>query len=87
MLEVINPKTYRAVQLLSVEHVYAVYYDDKPCTIRLYNHYYDVPTKYRKTTHSSRGQALAQQRKLNKYFDTDKFSVVELTPSKTIIAK
>ena len=80
LLESVDKNTYRIDQVIEASGIWAVFYDDQP--INLKNSHYlnsDVTPKYKKTSFSNPGHARSLCRKLNKQFNTEKFSVVFLT--------
>lgn len=80
LLEIVDKKTYRVDQIVEASGIWAVFYDGQPINLKN-QHYLDstaVP-KYKKTSFSNPGHARNLCRKLNKQFNTDKFSVVFLT--------
>ena len=80
LLELVDKKTYRVDQIVEASGIWAVYYDGQP--INLKNQHYldsDAVPKYKKTSFSNPGHARNLCRKLNRQFNTDKFSVVFLT--------
>jgi hypothetical protein len=78
LLQAIDPKTYRAEQILQSEAIYAVFYEGKPINLRSLNTTTDDGTKYKKVSFSNPGHAHHLRDKLNKMFHTDKFTVVML---------
>lgn len=74
---VLNRKTYWELQVLDADYLYAVQYDGHAIGIR-----YDADTywKYHSTTSVSKGTMKRLARRLNKQFQTDKFTVVRLSP-------
>jgi hypothetical protein len=80
LLELVDKKTYRVDQIVEAAGIWAVYYDDQPINLKN-QHYLDstVIPKYKKTSFSNPGHARNLCRKLNKQFNTDKFSVVFLS--------
>jgi hypothetical protein len=80
LLENINPKNYKAEQVLDAEAIYAVFYQGKPINIRTLNHLVSYPgPKYRKCSFSNSGHAFNLSERLNKMFKTTEFSVYKLT--------
>lgn len=79
VLESIDPKTYRAEQVLDADTVYAVFYRDRPINLRTLNKLISTPgPKYKKTSFQNPGSALALAKRLNNLFGTDEFVVREL---------
>ena len=86
IMENVNPKTYKAEQVLDAEAIYAVFYQDKPINLRTLNHLVSYPgPKYRKVSFANKGHCFNLAEKLNKMFKTDEFKVYELTAGKIII--
>ena len=80
LLENINPKTYKAEQILEADAIYAVFYQGKPINLRTLSHLVSYPgPKYRKISFSNSGHAFNLMEKLNKMFKTNDFSVYQLT--------
>lgn len=80
ILENINPKTYKAEQVLDTEAIYAVFYQGKPINLRTLSHLVSYPgPKYRKVSFSNSGHAFNLAEKLNKMFKTNDFTVYKLT--------
>lgn len=80
ILESVNPKTYKADQVLEADAIYAVFYQGKPINLRTLNHLVSYPgPKYKKVSFSNSGHAFNLAEKLNKMFKTLEFSVVKLT--------
>jgi hypothetical protein len=79
LLENINPKTYKAEQVLEAEAIYAVFYQGKPVNLRTLSHLVSYPgPKYRKISFSNSGHAFNLAEKLNKIFKTTDFVVHKL---------
>jgi hypothetical protein len=80
ILENVNPKTYKAEQVLNAEAIYAVFYQGKPVNLRTLNHLVSYPgPKYKKVSFSNSGHAFNLSERLNKLFKTTEFSVYKLT--------
>lgn len=80
ILENINPKSYKAEQILSADAIYAVFYNGKPINIRTLSHLVSYPgPKYKKVSFSNSGHAYNLAERLNKLFKTDEFKVYKLT--------
>jgi hypothetical protein len=81
-----NPRSYLTEQVIVAKAIYAIFYDQKPITLKvvhslLNNH---VP-KYRRTCFcESPGHATNLARRLNRLFKTDKFQVHELASVKAV---
>lgn len=86
LIEHVDKATYRTDQIIPSAGIWAVYYDDQPFNFKSFSHKYDVNAtpKYKKTSFSNPGHARNLCRKLNKQFNTDKFSVVYLTEGRKI---
>ena len=85
ILENINPKTYKAEQVLDAGAIYAVFYQDKPINLRTLNHLVSYPgPKYKKVSFANKGHCFNLAERLNKMFKTDEFKVYELTVGKII---
>ena len=81
----LNDKNYNAEQILEAEAIYAVFYDGEAINLRTMNTLVDYPgPKYKKVSFSNSGHAFNLADRLNKKFNTDKFTVVKLTHGETI---
>lgn len=84
LLEVVD-KRYNTEQILDANAIYAVYYNNKPINLRTMNTLVNYPgPKYKKVSFSNSGHAFNLADRLNKKFNTDKFSVVKLIHGETI---
>ena len=80
------PKTFKSVQVLKADAIYAVFYESKPIKLRSLNSLVNYPgPKYKKVSFSNRGHAFNLCEKLNKLFKTTSFSVVMLTEGREIL--
>lgn len=80
ILENVNPKTYKAEQVLDAEAIYAVFYQGKPINLRTLSHLVSYPgPKYKKCSFGNSGHAFNLAEKLNKMFKTADFTVFKLT--------
>jgi hypothetical protein len=80
LLENVNPRTYKAEQILEATAIYAVFYQDKPINLRTLNHLVSYPgPKYKKISFSNSGHAFNLAEKLNTLFKTTEFKVYKLT--------
>ena len=84
LLQSIDPKTYKAEQILRSDAIYAVFYDGKPINLRSMQMAIDDSAKYRKVSFSNPGHAFNLRSKLNGLFKTDKFTVVRLSSGEQI---
>ena len=77
ILEHVDKATYKCDQIVEAAGIWAVFYNDQPINLKS-QHYLDVEAtpKYKKTSFSNPGHARNLCRKLNKQFNTDKFTVV-----------
>lgn len=84
IVEVSN-KNYDCEQVLEAGAIYAVYYEGKPINLRTLNTLVNYPgPKYKKVSFSNPGHSFNLCDRLNKKFNTDKFSVVKLLEGETI---
>jgi hypothetical protein len=80
ILENVNPKNYKAEQILQAEAIYAVFYQGKPINLRTLSHLVSYPgPKYKKVSFSNSGHAFNLAERLNKLFKSEEFSVFKLT--------
>lgn len=80
ILESVNPKTYKAEQVLDADAIYAVFYQGKPINLRTLSHLISYPgPKYKKVSFSNSGHAFNLAERLNKMFKTTEFAVYKLT--------
>jgi hypothetical protein len=80
VLENINPKTYKAEQVLDAVAIYAIFYQGKPINLRTLSHLISYPgPKYKKVSFSNSGHAFNLADRLNKLFKTTDFAVYKLT--------
>lgn len=76
---------YNTEQILEAAAIYAVYYENKPINIRSLNSLVNYPgPKYKKVSFSNSGHAFNLSDRLNKKFNTHKFTVVKLSHGETI---
>jgi hypothetical protein len=79
LLEYINPRDYKAEQVLEAEAIYAVYYQGNPINIRILSHLVSYPgPKYKKVSFSNSGHAFNLAERLNKLFKTTEFAVYKM---------
>src|SRR6185369_10637043 len=79
ILENLNPKTYKAEQVLDADAIYAVFYQGKPVNLRTLSHLISYPgPKYKKVSFSNSGHAVNLAERLNKIFKTKDFAVYKL---------
>ena len=79
ILEYVNPKTYKAEQVLDAESIYAVFYQGKPINLRTLSHLVSYPgPKYKKVSFSNPGHAANLAERLNKLFKSTEFEVYKL---------
>jgi hypothetical protein len=85
LLSNVNPRSYKAEEVLSADAIYAVFYKDKPINLRTLNSLVSYPgPKYKKVSFSNPGHAFNLADRLNKMFQTTDFSVVELKQGRKI---
>jgi hypothetical protein len=78
LLQSLDPKTYKAEQVLRSEAIYAVFYDGHPINLRSLQTQIDDGPKYKKCSFSNAGHAFNLRLKLNQLFHTDRFTVMKL---------
>ena len=84
LLSRVDPKTYKAEQVLCASAIYAVFFEDQPINLRSVHTTIDLGPKYKKCSFSNRGHAHNLCDKLNRLFKTDKFSVHMLTKGERV---
>ena len=88
ILENVNKKTYRSVQVLKAEAIWAVFYQEKPFNLKSSNVLTNYPgPKYKKVSFSNPGHAHNLAKKLNDLFNSTDFTVVRLTSGETVVEK
>jgi hypothetical protein len=88
ILENVNPKNYKAEQVLEAEAIYAVFFQGKPINLRTLSHLVSYPgPKYKKVSFSNSGHAFNLAERLNKMFKTTDFKVFKLTSGTQISEK
>lgn len=84
ILEIVDPVSYKAEQILEAGAIYAVYFQGKPINLRTLNRAVSYPgPKYKKVSFSNPGHALNLADRLNIKFQTDEFSVCKLLDGET----
>lgn len=86
LLARVDPKTYKAEQVLKSEAIYAVFLDGQPVNLRSVIQTLNPrdSVKYRKCSFSNPGHAFNLRSRLNSLFQTDRFEVVKLTSGDVI---
>jgi len=80
LLENVNPNTHRAEQVLAAEAIYAVFYQGNAFNLKSFSKIVtNAEPKYKKTSFSNPGHAIALSTRLNKLFNCTDFTVVKLT--------
>lgn len=79
-------RKYNKQEIIPVEDIFSVFYEDKPITIRTMNIASPVQNlKYKKTSFGSKGHAFNLAKSLNELFKTDKFKVFKLVKGDEVI--
>jgi hypothetical protein len=81
LLENVNPKSYKAEQVLNADAIYAVFYQSKPINLVSY-----PGPKYKKVSFSNSGHAFNLAERLNKMFKTTEFAVYKLTAGELVMS-
>lgn len=85
IMEKTDRTSYKTVQVLAADGIWAVFYDSQPINLKSLNSLVNYPgPKYRKVSFSNQGHAINLAKKLNLQFQTDKFSVVLLNQGETV---
>lgn len=81
-LKILNEKIsndYKLEQIIRIENLYTVLYENNIFSIKLSNKLVDYPgPKYKKMIFFSKNQAVKMAKKLNEKFKTDKFHAVKV---------
>ena len=81
----ISDKSYNTEQVLDAGAIWAVFYEGKPINLRTLNSLVNYPgPKYKKVSFSNSGHAFNLADRLNKKFQTNKFTVVKLTQGEIV---
>jgi len=85
ILDHTDPISQKSEQILEADAIYAVYYDAAPINLRTLNGMAPQQgPKYKKVSFSNAGHAFNLAERLNKQFETNRFSVFELRDGKEI---
>ena len=85
LVEITDKETYKTEQVLASGGIWAIYYQNQPINLKTSNYLVQYPgPKYKKVSFSNPGHAINLAKKLNKQFQTDKFSVVLLDKGKVV---
>ena len=80
LLEHVDQNTNRAEQVLAAEAIYAVFYKDNPFNLKSFSKVItNSEPKYKKTSFSNPGHAIALSARLNKLYNCTDFTVIKLT--------
>jgi hypothetical protein len=86
LLSRIDPRTFKAEQVLKANAIYAVFFDGQPINLRSVHTASDiVGPKYKKVSFSNPGHAFNLCEKLNKLFKTDRFAVHRLIDGENVV--
>jgi len=78
-------KKYNSEQILEATAIYAVFFEGKPINLRILNTLVNTPgPKYKKVSFSNSGHAFNLADRLNKLFQSNKFTVVRLSQGEII---
>lgn len=78
-------KKYNSEQVLEADAIYAVFYEGKPINLRILNTLVNTPgPKYKKVSFSNSGHAFNLADRLNKLFQSNKFTVVRLSKGEIV---
>jgi len=85
LAELIDRKTYKSIQVLESNGIWAVLYNNSPINLKTHNMLIQYPgPKYKKVSFSNRGPAINLAKKLNKQFNTSSFTVTFLNNGEQI---
>lgn len=85
ILENVNPKTFKAEQILESEAIYAVFYQGRPINLKALSHLVSYPPpKYKKVSFSNPGHAFNLSERLNTMFKTTDFAVYKLSQGELV---
>lgn len=88
LLEHVNKSDYKSEQVLAADAIWAVFYKNKPFNLKSSNLLNNYPgPKYKKVSFSNPGHAFNLAKKLNTTFNTEEFTVVQLTQGETVSEK
>ena len=81
LLKHTDTNNYRTEEILKADVVYAVFYNGHPINIKTYTDLASDSSspKYKKTIFPNSGHAHTLAKRLNGVFNTDKFTVIEMT--------
>ncbi len=78
-------KKYNSEQILEASAIFAVFYEGKPINLRTLNTLVNTPgPKYKKVSFSNSGHAFNLADRLNRIFNSQKFTVVKLTQGELV---
>lgn len=79
LIEHTDKITYKTVQILEADAVWAVFYKNTAFNLKSFNSLTNHPgPKYKKTSFSNPGHAINLAEKLNAQFNTSDFEVIQL---------
>lgn len=85
LLETVDKTSYKTVQILEAESIWAIFYKGKPCNIKISNKVSNhPPPKYVKCSFSNSGHAINLCKRLNKEHNCNDFQVVKLLDGELI---
>jgi hypothetical protein len=88
LLESVDETTYKKQQVLKSEGIWAVFYDGSPINLKTQNALIAIPgPKYKKVSFSNGGHAINLAKKLNKEYNTNKFTVILLLHGDTVYSE
>lgn len=85
LVENIDKITYKTDQVIASEGIWAVFYNQSPINYKTSNFLTQYPgPKYKKTSFANPGPAIHMAKKLNKFFKTNRFTVVLLNQGQQV---
>jgi hypothetical protein len=79
-------KNFFTEHILAADAIYAVFYNNKPFSLKSFNSLVDLPgAKYKKTVFPNKAHCINLANRLNSKFKTKSFTVVKIAPDGGIL--